>query len=170
MGALDETILTNKKSWIASNSYYHDVLTWCVQESHEIPEWQNIFHLCSDPMVWLLHTLMCISVICMGYFLQGFEKHRKLDWHSITLAGIGCLCGFSVQHRNVHNTSGRIFLGFCLYGSVVFNICLISCMINFLKKPLYEDQIDSIQQIINNSYELAGDEFALEHLVKQNGV
>ena len=61
-------------------------------------------------------------------------------------------------------------LVFAFFGSLVFNTCVLSTIINFLKKPLYKHQIDSIQEIINEPYALAGDEFALEHLREQNEV
>lgn len=102
--------------------------------------------------------------------MQQFEEyHPKPDWHSIMLFGIGCLSGYT-SPISPKNTSHRIFFGFFLCGSLIFNVCFYSTMINILNKPFYENQIDSIQQIIDSSYELTGDDFALEHLKKQNEV
>lgn len=130
----------------------------------------NIFKLCRDPLVYVLHMVMTFAVIFMGYFMQQFEDYRpKLDWHSIMLIGIGCLCGLPIISKR-KNTSHRIFHGFCFYGSLIYNVCILSTMINLMKVPLYETQVDSIQQIINDAYELTGDNFTLTHLKKQNEV
>lgn len=43
-------------------------------------------------------------------------------------------------------------------------------MIKFLGNPVSNKQIATIQELVENSFELIGDDFALQHLNKQNKV
>lgn len=39
-----------------------------------------------------------------------------------------------------------------------------------MNNNIYEQQIKSIQEIVDKSFELAGDDFAFQHLIRQNEV
>lgn len=46
--------MITRKYLIASRSYYHDCLTWCVQRHQQIPRWQSVFYLCTDTTVYIV--------------------------------------------------------------------------------------------------------------------
>lgn len=169
IGALDENLLTNEY-FIASHSYYHDELTWCVKKKQPIPLWKNIFHVCTDPIVWALHTFTMIACISTCYFIQQFEDMRpKWDWHRITFAGFCCCCGFPSEF-NPKTTSQRLSFSCILLAFMILDITGLALMVKSITKPFYNDQIDSIKQIVDNSFELSGDKFALENIIKQTEV
>lgn len=156
---MDETLLT-KNYFIASRPYYHDTLTWCVRKQQPIPHWRNFFRQCEDPWTYLLFTLMILSANCMFYFLYQFEQ-RPLDWHSITLDGIRIVCGCSSEHRPQFLPT-RILYSACLWGSVILTVTLLAVSLEILTNTIYEDQVKSIQEIIDQSFQLTGEEFALK--------
>lgn len=138
-----------------------------MQATQPIPFWKNLFYLCNDPIVWMLYTFMTFIVIFTAYFLQRFEN-PKMDWFLLTIHGICCCCGFTCTYKP-ENISNRIFYTFCNLGAMLFcNICFAFTM-NFLTTSIYENQIEW-QNIMDGSFDLAGDGFALQHLMKQNQV
>lgn len=53
---------------------------------------------------------------------------------------------------------------------MIFIISVVSKMIILTVTPIYEKQIDSIEEIVEKSFDLAGDSFAKQHLMKQTEV
>lgn len=168
MGALDETIIT-KKYLIASRSYYHDKITWCVRERQPIPKWKNLFKMCSDPVVYITYTIMTISFVYTFYFMQQFEEQQKWDSFSILNMAIANMCG-SGSNYNPKNNSHRTFFIFLVFAGMLLNIIVISFALFFITNQIFEEQTDTVQKIIENQFKLVGDEFALHHLVRQNQV
>lgn len=117
-----------------------------------------------------MYPTMCFICIFTGYFLQQFEHRKeKMDFMRITIAALSSVCGFCADF-NPQIIPNRIFTIFCVYGNMVFSITVLSILMKSLSTPFYEEQIDSVQEIVNKSFKLAGDEFALQHLSEQNVV
>lgn len=168
IGALIESKPANKKL-IASHPYYHDVLTWCVQERQQIPIWRNIFGFSDHPfLLVILFIMLNFTFTATTYVLQLFDD-TKWDWTRLTITWICCSTGFVCGYKP-NGISNRIFYAFCLLGSIVFSICHYSLVQQTLTKSLYNNQIKSTQEILNSSFELIGDELALEHLRDQDEV
>lgn len=169
IGALSENPLTERK-FTSSNSYYYNTLTWCVQKKQPIPNWQNILYYCRDPMLYVLSISSSIAALFFIYFIQQFEHFQpKWDWHRLALAGFCLMCGF-VSDYKPNNLSNRVFCCFWIYSSMFFIISATCIFIGFMTTNIYENQIRSINEIINNNFELIGDDFALQHLMQQNEV
>lgn len=168
IGASNENELL-KNELIDSRAYYHDVITWCVQEKQAIPMWKNIFGLAKNPVLLVsLSIVLNILFTATTYFLQQFDD-IKWDPIRIGLAWICCCTGFACGYKPIR-ISNRIFYSFSLFGSMIFAISYHSLFQHTLTKYLYNDQIGSIKDIISNSFELMGDEFALKNLVNQDEV
>lgn len=169
IGALDESFTTSR-DFIASHSYYHDTLTWCVQTRQPIPIHKTIPRGCKDIRVWIIYTVMCFSVIFTGYFLQQFEDlEPKWDWFRITIAAIGPCLGVVSEYRP-QILPNRIFFICCIFGAFLIYIITSSFWLYFTANPIFEKQISSVHEIVNGNFQLAGDGFALQHLMKQNEV
>lgn len=168
IGALDETLITSEY-FTASRSYYHDTLTFCVQTKQPIPMHENLGYACKDVKVWLIFTVMCFCVVFTGYYMQQFEDEPKFDWFRISLAGFGPCFGV-VTDYNAKATPHRIAYLFCLLGAFLIYIIGSSFWILFTTNPIFENQISSVQEIINGGLELVGDRFSLQHLINQNQV
>lgn len=168
IGGLDETIQTTEL-FVASSPYYHDDLTWCVQQKKPIPTWKNFFLLCNDPMIYVLFTIVCFVYDSVTYFLQQFEDlQQKWDWFKITTSGFCIVSGFAFKYRP-QNISSRIMFIFSIWGCMIFDIILLSICMKILNTRYYVNQIETIQEIAD-SFDLVGDGFALQHLMKQNHV
>lgn len=144
----------------------------CVQSRQPIEIWKNIFYLCNDPLVLSLFVVVCLAVVLTTYFFQQFEDTRsssKWDCHRLTLSGISCLFGFASEYKPKF-TPTRIFFGLSLFGCMIYTISTMSIMFKFITKPIYKHQIQSVQEIIDQRFHLIGDEFALQHLIRQNEV
>lgn len=168
IGALEENLI-KKENLIASYSYYHDHLTWCVQKRQRIPLWKNVFHICSDPVVILIFTVQTIMVISLAYFLQQFERHPKWDWNRLVFNGACCYCGFPCAYRP-ENNANRILYLFFLFGCQIFLIVLGAGLIFLINQPVLNPQIESIEEIIYGNFKLLGDEYAFTKISQKTKV
>lgn len=53
---------------------------------------------------------------------------------------------------------------------MIFGNYFTSITYTVMTDPRFEKQIESVDEILSNAYELVGDEFALHHLMQQNEV
>lgn len=169
IGALDDH-LSMSEHFVATYPYYSDELTWCVQKSQQLPMWKNIFKLCKDPTIYLLFFIMCTACAIFIFFMQQFEDVRpKWDYIRISITIVRCYCGLGIEYKpKLHST--RIFIASCLLSSFLFDITYILLWTKYMTTPLFESQIQSRQEIIDNRFEMVGDGFALQQLIKQNEV
>lgn len=158
------------QQFVMSRPYYHDALTWCVQKAQLIPRWKNLFRLGLDPIFWTVYTIMAISVISTFHFLQQFEDVQpKWDWLRLTFTAMCCNLSFVCNYKP-KIISNRILFIFCLFGSMIYVITVMSFMLNVINRPIFENQVKTIEETIDNSYDFAGDGYAFQHLMKQNEV
>lgn len=161
--------MTNKH-FEATFSYYHDELTWCVQKSQPIAVWKRILRMCLDPKVLAIHTAMCFCAVLAAYFFQQYENSQpRWDWNTMSLKAFSCFCGVPIRY-SPKNVSSRVLFTFFLFGSLIFGVVFNGYMAKSLTTPSFFDQITSIKEIVDNRFELTGDEIALHHLIKRNQV
>lgn len=168
IGALEENTVTNKHL-VASDSYYHDRLTWCVQKRQKIPLWKNIFHLCNDPLVYFIATVVNLMVIAFAYVLQQFERHPKWSWNALVFGGTCCHLGFPCTYKPENNANRVLFLTF-LFACQIFGIVLNTGLILFSSKPILNPQIEAIDEIIAGNFKLLGDRYAFSKMREQSEV
>lgn len=110
---------------------------------------------------------MCVSVVCFAYFVQQFEDCKPTwDWFRVLFtAGLSAL-GLACDYRATI-ISNRIFFIFCLFGNFVFVNTVLSFILIIISSSIYENQIESVNEIIDGSYDLFGDDFALQHFMKK---
>lgn len=63
-----------------------------------------------------------------------------------------------------------ILLFFHFTSDMLFSITIRSFGMHLLQTQIYENQIQSIQEVINGSFELAGDDCSPKNLIIQNEV
>lgn len=157
--------------YTASRPYYHEALTFCVQTKQQIPIWKNLFLVCSDPLVYVVGAIAGFLGICTIYFMQQFEDLQpKWDWHRITLIMFANVSGFSYNSYNPQTIPYRIYHIITLFCAIIITNFISSFMLLLLTTPIYENQIESIQEIVDNQFEVISDTFALQHLKLQNQV
>lgn len=152
----------------ASNAYYHDHLKWCVAKSKQIPLWINLFYFCTDPWVYITFTSEVFVLLFVSYFIQQFELHQW-DWNRLFLRGLGSFCQQPCTYKP-KNDANRILYLFFIFGCTIFGIIFTAKLLVWATKPFYSEQIQSIDEIIERNFSLAGDGFTLNKLTAQNEV
>lgn len=168
IGALDNH-LSMSEEFVASFPYHSDDLIWCIQKSQPVPMWINAFELCDEPVVYLLVVVFGTSCVFFIYFTQQFDGvSLKWSWVRTSCAIIRCYCGQVIEYKpKLHST--RIFFTACLFSALLFDILFMTLWTKNMTTPVFKHQVQSVQEIIDNRFKLAGDGFAL-HQLKQNEV
>lgn len=152
----------------ASHSYFYDTLTWCVQERQPISLWRNLFHLCNDPIVYLLSGIFGIGINAVIYIIQQFEQ-QKWDWNLITINIVCVVCGFNTNFKPKSNAM-RLVLIIFLFAAIICSTLFSSVLIKQITKPILKLQVDSIREIIDGDFNLVGDRFAFMKISQDNKV
>lgn len=169
IGALDENLLSNQH-FIATTSYYQDELTWCVQKSRPIPIWINFFRMTNSPPVWIVLIIICFFAIYFVHFMEALESDKpKWDWMRIAFAAIRISCCLVSEYKPKTLPTRINFIAW-LFGSMIFYTSFISIWTKFMTSFIFEHQVESIREILNYNFELVGDEFSFNHIMRQNQV
>lgn len=165
---MEENAVT-KSYFQASNDYYRKVLTWCLQKARPIQIWKNIFHLCNNPIIYLIMTLEYLIIIFFAYYFQQFERGRKWEWNKIVFEGFRCLLSFPCRY-NPKNLMARAGYVLVLYYAFIFSNILNLHLIYIFQNSIFDYQIQTIREIINDDFTLIGDKNVYGNILKQNVV
>lgn len=171
IGTIDENIHT-EEYFQPSHFYYHDELTWCIQNSKPIPIWQNFFEICRDPTVWIIFIFTSFLATSAAYILQTFEDSQpKRNFLHESISVLGHFVGFVYPYKP-KRISNRCFYIFGLFACIIFVSSFISIMMKIIHKPIFKNEVRSVQGIVNSTvpFEFTGDYFALQQLQKQKEV
>lgn len=157
-----------KPHFIASRPYHYDYLTWCVQKQKPIPLWQNIFHLCNDFYVYGSVAVVAIFLIAVEYYLIQFE-HPVRTWNEMLFITLCAALGMPVAFNPRSNPFRMLFV-FGIFGGYMFATILSATIMRQITNPILRPQIESIDEIINGNFELAGDGYTLIQMGNQNEV
>lgn len=166
---MEENLITKNGSLVASTSYYHDSLTWCVQKSIPVPPWKKVFYLCPDPLVIGSFTILLFIAIGFTYFCEEFEHHPKWDWNRLAFNGVNYYLGFASAY-NPKTTANRTCYIFCSFGAMIFVCLLSSILVQLFISPILIPQIQNVQEIIDGEFKLIGNKFAFQKIVLHNEV
>lgn len=149
IGTIDENIHT-EEYFQTSHFYYHDELTWCIQNSEPIPIWQNFFEICRDPVVWGIFAFTYFSAMSAAYILQTFEDLQP-KWHFLheSISVLGHFVGFTYPYKP-KRTSNRCFYIFGLFACIIFVSSFISIMTKIIHKPIFKNEVKSVQAIVSS--------------------
>lgn len=114
---------------------------------------------------------MSLVAISLGYIFQIFEDLQpKYTWIRICFDAFHSICGFPLEYKP-KLIANRIYITFCVFGNLIFNISIVVFLMKALCSPIfYENQIESVREIVDMNFNLKGDYFTLRHLIKQNEV
>lgn len=148
--------------------YHQRSLTWCVQRRKPIPLYKVIFHLCRDPIVFVVATINAFTLFGCSYFLQMFEKFQKWDYYRIVMVAFLFLGCSSTYHPQ--NNAHRVAFALTLIGGLIFSTTLNTMVVKVFTTPIFSPQIQNINQILDGDFDLVGSEFVLDKLMQQNEV
>lgn len=147
--------------------YLQDDLTWCVSRAKPIPSWQNAYHI-ADAQTIILGATMYTMVIFIGYLIYAFEQHPR-DLIYCAILSVQTLTTFPTMF-NAKKFTLRFFYGLCLVIAFWLTQILNAYLIAFASDILYEHQIATVREIVDNQFRLAGDPIVLGHLKVKNVV
>lgn len=127
-----------------------------------------MFHLCNDPIVYLLSVICGVGIVALIYFIQQFEE-QKWDWNLITINLVCVSCGYNSTFKPKNNAMQLGYILF-LFAALIFSTLLGSVLIKQITKPILKPQIDSISEIIDGDFELVGDRLAFMKISQDNKV
>lgn len=131
-----------------------------------IPAWSNALHVCNDPYAGILLFASIITILCMAYATQVIESPRW-DWNKLFINGIACFLNVPCRFAPQSNPVRVGFIAF-LFGCVSFNTIFMARFIAWTTQTVYEDPFETLNDIINNGYNLSGDSFAFDKMSELN--
>lgn len=170
IGSLNESLIPNEHS-IASHAYHYDTLTWCVQMKQSISTWKNIYRVCSDKILWVLFSFSALCTDVTTFFLQQFDHqvHPKWDWFRIWFDGLRVLCGMSSTYKPETVLSSAFFMICVFVGMISYNTCN-SFILLFMMIQIFEKQVNTVNQIIEQKFDMTGDNLTLQLISKRSQV
>lgn len=164
ISGLMKAAITNKHL-DSSTPYNFDDLTWCVGKAKLLPTWQNIYQILDEKLLWLLLVFSYYILVVLTYLLQQYEK-KPLDMYSAMLISLLVFVNFAPNYR-VRTLGLKFIYMWCFFSCIVCMITVNSFFQKVLKSPIRKIQVQSIEEIINERFELAGDQFSLTQIKSQ---
>lgn len=164
-GGLDGKKFSSDR-FIESLSYHYDRMTWCMMKKAAYQPGYEIFYIVDDILVWILAIIVGVTMFCMAYFFQQFERHPKWDWNRIVVHGIGYSCSISGPYKP-KTTAHRILFTVALFAGIIVDTLFIGF---YLNKMQLQKKYDSFDEIYDGSYKLVGDPLAYQYVAKHNQV
>lgn len=154
-----------RNSFVASTAFFYDQLTLCVQKNKPIPMSEILFHLCNDPIVFAAFTFQAMYVTFSAYLAQMFETKPKWDTFRIGVNGIACYLGLPCKYypKSDANRIGTIFV---FFGGMYFAILLNTIIVKMYTRPMFNPQVKTTEQLIENEFSLIGNAFAYQKIAE----
>lgn len=147
--------------------YIQDYMTWCVSRAKAIPRWKNVFFIL-DATIYIVGVISFILVIFCTYLLFAFEE-TPFDLVKCVIISLQVLIGTTAV-LNPNRLMFRVLFGMFLFIGFWCVQIITAFLIAFISRVLYEIQIDSVEEIANQRYRLAGEDFILQNLNASNVV
>lgn len=150
----------NFEKFEMSAPYNQDDITWCVRHAQPIPRWMNLLYITDFPTIVLAAVLVGI-VIVLTYLLQGFES-QPFDLILCAILFLQSITQFPTMFRAdlyMNRFLFTLMLIICMWLSTIFGAYVIV----FMGKDLYEEQVATVQDIVEGSYQLAGNPNVIDH-------
>lgn len=145
-----------------SAPYNQDDITWCVSHAKAIPRWMNLFFLADLPTV-LIAVAIIIIVIALIYMFLAFEDQPiRFDLIYCTILFFQIITQFPTMFQSNRYSTRFLFTMMLMLGfwmSTIFGVLFIV----LLGRDLYEVQIDTIEDIVRENYQLAGNPNVIDH-------
>lgn len=115
-------------------------------------------------MVWLAFLIQSIVVLCVAYWAQQFER-TQWDWNKFLFAGIITFFGFPSTYQPQHSVNRMGFI-FVLFGCTLWVTIVTAELTSFGVIRIFNVKIETITDVMQGDFDLAGDPFAISKLRK----
>lgn len=167
IGGFDTSHLPNH-NFILTKVHSFDSLSWCVSRAKIKPKWQNTYSLVSDSRIPFLIFVGFYITVFLAYF-QSIYENWSYDSYSLMLKVLQ-LCIGNTTNLYAKAAGTRLILIFEFCGSMLFYIYVTSLYIIIIHKSIRHDQIQTQVELIEGGFQLAGDQHALDMILKANAV
>lgn len=148
------------KSLTYSIPYFMNDLTWCVKKPENLPVYLYIFFVLS-PKVWLFATIMNVFgsafiIYMMAPFdSQNTNRHHMDFWKTLLVIVFPTIfftpCKFNPTYKPF-----RIFHGILLIATFFWSQIVFVYIYRFISAPIASAQMDTINELIKNNFQLMG--------------
>lgn len=104
-----------------------------------------------------------------AYFMQQFERRRKWDFFGLFYNTVPLFLGFPSAIRP-QNNAHRVVFASILLSTIIYVTIENTYVIKLFTSPIFHRQVKTIDEILEQKFNLAGSEFALQKLMQQNEV
>lgn len=94
---------------------------------------------------------------------------KKRSFNDLLMVIYICSIGFRYRLQ-IQSNAARVCFGILLFAAVIFAKSLSSFLMANTANTIYRPQINTIDEIVQQNFSLAGDQFALDKLMQQNEV
>lgn len=101
--------------------------------------------------------------------IRNHNSMPKWDWFRIMFDGLRVLCGMSSTYRPKIVLTRAFFIICILVGMISYNTSN-SFILLFMMSPIYEKQVNTVNQIIEQKFDLTGDSLTLQMLSNRSQV
>lgn len=140
-----------------------DDFTWCVSPADSIARWKKIFLIITDPNVQILGILSFIGSVLAIYAMTTFESQPADIW-TCSLFAFQSVLG-QTSPLQAKTAKLRVFQILGLFLSLFVAIFILAMVSMILSGVTTQNQIDSVQELIDAKFRLAGDSKVLQYLL-----
>lgn len=147
-------------NFISTKVYADETVTWCTRSSNRSPKWKDLLRLFDDRTVVMTAVLVYNAVTILGY-LQGYFENWNHDICTMYLKAFQLIIN-SPPNLQITNDTTRILIAMQCFCSLWINITIMSIYIMLLSRTFDEHQISTRNELIENDFQLAGNDRSLD--------
>lgn len=164
---LNENLIT-RKYLVASQTYYHDRLIWCLSKQIVSPM-KKVMIFIKDPHIFVPSFLsLALLGTLFGYIMFMFEP-KKMNWNNILINEAVVFIGISIKF-DLKSNAYRIAFIALLFCGMIFTATSRAKMEALTMKTVYSKRMDSIKKILGKGYDFYGNQIAHSKLLNLNEV
>lgn len=146
--------VSDNRDLSSSVAYSSDDIVWCVASAKQTPQWENMFRF-APGYFWII----CFTAGYIGSFvlykLLKYDTGRYHSFHVVCMSVWQTVWGIP-SYFDPKNSCVRACYCTMLFSGIVGSTYVMAFFIKFLTMPIYEKQVNSMDEIVSNSFELCG--------------
>lgn len=138
-----------------SEAYYYDKMVWVVPVAELAPRWMRIFM----PFTRQLWLLMIVIIVVGGVFLRlSYVKKERCIYSVLErtlFVSLEAFLGVGTKRPPISRLARSFFGSLALCG-IFFSSVYQGSLINVLTHPIYQHQINSLEEVIKSGLNIGG--------------
>lgn len=140
--------------------FIQDDITWCVSRAKPIPVWLNMWQITSET-IWCLAFITVYLEGLIIYLLMRYERGHvgfmKKDFHyCVLMMAMSAFTGMSNITYRPKSKQLSLFVGLLLITGILISTIWNCFLIKVLTRPIYQKQVTTIKELMENDFRLAG--------------